>query len=189
MTTIDLSVLKDRRQRAIQRAREKNIIIPTYAQMKDPSKVPAKVKNELAKTGLWDVAPRNLFRITWHNEPKASGGGFRRRQLSRTAAQSHRGAGPHRRAGGQVVPHRGAQGRGGLRLPGAAAGDGPVRPVHAEGRLAVHRQLLPRRRLRLGPAGLHLHRHPAGRHEQGTLRLAGEDRRRDDQDARLRVRT
>ncbi len=76
MTTIDLSVLKDRRQRAIQRAREKNIIIPTYSQMKDPSKVPAKVKNELAKTGLWDVAPRNLFRITWHNEPKASGGAF-----------------------------------------------------------------------------------------------------------------
>jgi len=76
MTTIDLSVIKDRRQRAIQRAREKNIIIPTYAQMKDPSRVPAKVKAELSKTGLWDVAPRNLFRITWHNEPKASGGGF-----------------------------------------------------------------------------------------------------------------
>ena len=76
MTTIDLSVIKDRRKRAIQRAREKNIIIPTYAQMKDPSKVPAKVKQELSKVGLWDVAPRNLFRITWHNEPKASGGGF-----------------------------------------------------------------------------------------------------------------
>ena len=76
MTTIDLSVIKDRRKRAIQRAREKNIIIPTYAQMKDPSKIPAKVKQELAKTGLWDVAPRNLFRITWHNEPKDSGGGF-----------------------------------------------------------------------------------------------------------------
>jgi cysteine synthase len=76
MTTIDLSVIKDRRKRAIQRAREKNIIIPTYAQMKDPSKVPAKVKQELAKIGLWDVAPRNLFRITWHNEPKDSGGAF-----------------------------------------------------------------------------------------------------------------
>jgi len=76
MTTIDLSVIKDRRKRAIQRAREKNIIIPTYAQMKDPSKVPAKVKAELSKVGLWDVAPRNLFRITWHNEPKTSGGGF-----------------------------------------------------------------------------------------------------------------
>jgi len=68
MTTIDLSVIKDRRKRAIQRAREKNIIIPTYAQMKDPSKVPAKVKQELTKVGLWDVAPRNLFRITWKND-------------------------------------------------------------------------------------------------------------------------
>ncbi len=76
MTTIDLSVIKDRRKRAIQRAREKNIIIPTYAQMQDPSKVPAKVKRELAKIGLWDVHPRNLFRITWHNEPQESGGGF-----------------------------------------------------------------------------------------------------------------
>ena len=76
MTTIDLSVNKERRKRAIQRAREKNIVIPTYAQMKDPSKVPAKVKQDLAKTGLWDVAPRNLFRITWHNEPKDTGGGF-----------------------------------------------------------------------------------------------------------------
>jgi cysteine synthase A len=76
MPTIDLSVIKDRRKRAVQRARERNIIIPTYAQMKDPSRVPAKVKEELAKIGLWDVAPRNLFRITWHNEPKESGGGF-----------------------------------------------------------------------------------------------------------------
>ncbi len=76
MATIDLSVIKDRRKRAVQRARERNIIIPTYAQMKDPSRVPAGVKEELAKIGLWDVAPRNLFRITWHNQPKASGGGF-----------------------------------------------------------------------------------------------------------------
>ena len=76
MTTIDLSVNKGRRKRAVQRARERNIVIPTYAQMKDPSKVPAKVKKELAKIGLWDVAPRNLVRITWHNEPRASGGGF-----------------------------------------------------------------------------------------------------------------
>ena len=76
MTTIDLTIHKDRRARAIQRARERNIVIPTYAQMKDPSKVPAKVKEELAGIGLWDVHPRNLFRITWHNEPKSSGGGF-----------------------------------------------------------------------------------------------------------------
>ncbi len=34
---IDLTIDKKRRQRAIQQVREKNIIIPTYAQMKDPS--------------------------------------------------------------------------------------------------------------------------------------------------------
>ncbi len=76
MTTIDLTVHPDRRKRAIQRARERNIIIPTYAQMKDPAKIPAKIKAELAKIGLWDIHPRNLFRINWHNEDKSAGGGF-----------------------------------------------------------------------------------------------------------------
>jgi cysteine synthase len=44
--------------------------------MKDPSKIPTKVKESLKDVGLWDVDPRNLFRITWHNEPKVKGGGF-----------------------------------------------------------------------------------------------------------------
>jgi len=73
---IDLSVDKDRRKRAIKRVQEKNIIIPTYAQMRDPSRIPDKIKQELSGIGLWDVNPRNLFRITWHNTPKAQGGGF-----------------------------------------------------------------------------------------------------------------
>ena len=76
MTTIDLTIHKDRRLRAIQRARERKIVIPTFAQMKDPAKIPAKVKESLKGVGLWDVDPRNLFRITWHNEPKVKGGGF-----------------------------------------------------------------------------------------------------------------
>ena len=44
--------------------------------MKNPELVPARIKEELTAIGLWDVAPRNLFRITWQNEPKAKGGGF-----------------------------------------------------------------------------------------------------------------
>ena len=76
MTTIDLTIQKDRRARAIQRARERNIIIPTYAQMKDPTLIPDKIKEQLKGVGLWDIDPRNLFRITWKNEPKASGGQF-----------------------------------------------------------------------------------------------------------------
>jgi len=76
MTAIDLTIQPERRQRAIQRVRERNIIIPTFAQMKNPDLIPAKVKEELASIGLWDVNPRNLFRITWKNQPVARGGGF-----------------------------------------------------------------------------------------------------------------
>jgi cysteine synthase A len=73
---IDLSLDKSRRARAVQRARERNIVIPTFTQMKDPALIPLKVKEELACIGLWDVHPRNLFRITWHNQPAETGGGF-----------------------------------------------------------------------------------------------------------------
>ncbi len=76
MAKIDLSVYSDRRERAVKRARERSIIIPTYAQMKNPVLIPAKYKEELRGIGLWDLHPRNLFRITWKNEPVAKGGGF-----------------------------------------------------------------------------------------------------------------
>ena len=73
---IDLTVEKERRQRAIQRVRERNIVIPTFAQMKNPGLAPAGVKEKLGKVGLWDVNPLNLFRITWKNQPAAQGGGY-----------------------------------------------------------------------------------------------------------------
>ena len=78
MAKIDLTMHADRLQRTYQRVRERNIVIPTFAQMKNPALVPASVKNELANVGLWDLAPHNLFRITWHNQPVAAGGGFGR---------------------------------------------------------------------------------------------------------------
>jgi cysteine synthase A len=73
---IDLTIDRERRSFAIERVRERNIIIPTFAQMKDPSLIPDGVKQELIKIGLWDVNPRNLFRISWKNEPKSHFGGF-----------------------------------------------------------------------------------------------------------------
>jgi cysteine synthase len=76
MYKIDLTILNDRLERTLQRAQERNIIIPTFAQMRDPELIPAKYKNELTSIGLWDIHPRNLFRISWHNEPLPSGGGF-----------------------------------------------------------------------------------------------------------------
>jgi cysteine synthase len=73
---IDLSIDNKGLEKAVARARERNVVIPTLAQMQDPSKIPASVVERLRNVGLWDVNPLNLFRITWHNEPKEKGGGF-----------------------------------------------------------------------------------------------------------------
>jgi len=73
---IDLTINEEQLERAVARARERRIVIPTFAQMKDPSRVPQSIKNQLAKTGLWDIDSANLFRITWKNEPTSFGGGF-----------------------------------------------------------------------------------------------------------------
>ena len=69
-------MVKEGLENAVQRARERNIIIPTFAQQKNPALIPDNIKAELADIGLWDITPRNLFRITWKNEPTAHGGGF-----------------------------------------------------------------------------------------------------------------
>jgi cysteine synthase len=61
-------------QKAVDRYREKGIILPTFAQMQDPGLVPGKIKDKLKNIGLWDLHPLNLFRITWKNEPKQKGG-------------------------------------------------------------------------------------------------------------------
>ena len=63
-------------EKTIARARERNIILPTFAQQKDPSLVPAEISARLKDVGLWDMDPANLFRITWKNEPVEHGGGF-----------------------------------------------------------------------------------------------------------------
>ena len=76
MTKIDLSVNKESLDRTVERMRKQNIILPTFAQMKNPELIPGKIKDELRNVGLWDVHPRNLFRITWHNQPVEKGGGF-----------------------------------------------------------------------------------------------------------------
>jgi len=62
--------------RTIGRARERNIVLPTIAQQKDPSLVPGDIAERLKDVGLWDIDPANLFRITWKNEPVEHGGGF-----------------------------------------------------------------------------------------------------------------
>ena len=73
---IDLTVNERQLKQAVQRCRERNIVIPTFEQQKHPEKIPAEIRNDLKTIGLWDVNPRNLFRITWKNEPVSKGGQF-----------------------------------------------------------------------------------------------------------------
>jgi len=73
---IDLTVNKEQLERTIKRAIERNIIIPTFEEMKNPELVPDGVKNKLKNIGLWDINSYNLFRITWKNEPVKKGGLF-----------------------------------------------------------------------------------------------------------------
>ena len=61
---IDFSINKEGLLHNIEKARENNVIIPTIKQMQYPDTIPEKIKDKLSKTGLWDVDPVNLFRIT-----------------------------------------------------------------------------------------------------------------------------
>jgi cysteine synthase len=75
MRVID-QINEDVLRKTAERCRERNIIIPTFAQQKDPETIPESIKERLGEVGLWDVDPVNLFRITWKNEPLEKGGLF-----------------------------------------------------------------------------------------------------------------
>ncbi|MCR5826105.1 MAG: pyridoxal-5-phosphate-dependent protein subunit beta [Oscillospiraceae bacterium] len=74
MGKIDLTINKEGLRHNIEKARENNVIVPTFAQMEHPETIPGKIQDRLKDVGLWDVNPLNLFRITWKNEAKESGG-------------------------------------------------------------------------------------------------------------------
>ena len=73
---IDLRINEEKLERAIKRARDRNIIIPTLREQKTPDLIPEKIRQELKKIELWAFHPYNLFRITWKNDPVERGGGF-----------------------------------------------------------------------------------------------------------------
>lgn len=73
---IDLTIFEEQLDKTAKRCRERSIILPTFKQMKNPELIPVKIKEELKNIGLWDIHSRNLFRITWKNEPVEQGGLF-----------------------------------------------------------------------------------------------------------------
>ena len=62
------------RRRALERCRERGILIPTFAEMREPSAIDPAVVAALRGVVLQAVDPLNLFRITWRND--ANTGGF-----------------------------------------------------------------------------------------------------------------
>ena len=73
---INLEKHPDIIRKNVERCREKGILLPTFREMINPSLVSDDIKSKLRNVGLWDVNPANLYRITWHNEPKEKGGLF-----------------------------------------------------------------------------------------------------------------
>ncbi len=57
----------DALDRSVERCRAQGVRLPTFAQLADPSTVPASVKASLTGVGRDDAHPANLFRVHWHN--------------------------------------------------------------------------------------------------------------------------
>ena len=164
--------------RTIERFRERKILLPTFAQMRDPSSVPEKIKPPTKERR--PVGRRPGEPVSHHVEKRAD---RKRRpvqpgQLDRVSIGTHRRSSADHRPARQVLPDGCAQGRRRLWLSRAATRERPVRPDAAQSRLAEHRQLLPRRSVRLGARRLHARRHSARGNEPRAIRVAQGDRRR-----------
>ncbi len=73
---IDLTINPEILEKNVAYCREKQILLPTYEMMKHPEAIPSRIKEQLKTIGLWDLHSANLFRITWNNEQKDTGGLF-----------------------------------------------------------------------------------------------------------------
>jgi cysteine synthase len=65
----------ENRERAVARCRERGILLPTFAELRDPATAPPAVAARLRDVDLQAPDPLNLFRITWRNDPVTGGFG------------------------------------------------------------------------------------------------------------------
>lgn len=73
---INLTINQENQVRAVQRLKEKGILLPTFTQLRQPEQISEAVKDRLKEVGLWEINPLNLFRISWKNEPFETGGRY-----------------------------------------------------------------------------------------------------------------
>ena len=72
---------------SVKRFREEGIALPTFAQLADPSRIPASVQAALAGVDRDARDPLNLYRVHWYNRG-AGPGPDRRARAPRPAASS-----------------------------------------------------------------------------------------------------
>jgi len=60
---------RDVYRRTVDRFREAGIVLPTFAQLADPTTMPGRIAEDLAGVGPDDAHPLNLFRVHWFNGP------------------------------------------------------------------------------------------------------------------------
>jgi cysteine synthase len=67
--------LVDRRtyEHAVERFTEARIVLPTFAQLADPPRIPAPITAALSGVGPDEADPRNLFRVHWYNDAARTG--------------------------------------------------------------------------------------------------------------------
>ncbi len=59
--------------RTVERFREAKIVLPTFSQLADPSKVPDQIEAALASVQPDEPHPLNLFRVHWYNDQTRTG--------------------------------------------------------------------------------------------------------------------
>ena len=161
-------------ERTVARFREAKIVLPTFAELADPTTIAPAVRSSLAGVDPDAASPKNLFRVHWWNDDSRRE--HRERPgLRRAPELAHRRPGEDPRRPRRPLPDdRGAQGPRGVRVPRSADRDGAVRSDGAPSDLAVDRELLPRRRRHLAHPRLPRRRGAPGGDEPRALRVAGE---------------
>ncbi|NNF56170.1 MAG: pyridoxal-5'-phosphate-dependent protein subunit beta, partial [Acidimicrobiales bacterium] len=69
----DNIVDEDVLDRAVNRFKERNIKLPTFAQLANPSTISDEVTASLADVGPDDADAHNLYRVHWHNDWNRTG--------------------------------------------------------------------------------------------------------------------
>ena len=175
MSTFDLVpeiVDQEARRSAVGRLRAAQVILPTLAQLATPSRIPGELSADLDGVDPDEPRAANLFRVHWYNDARRRG----RAALPGYLELPEVLTGVKARivvALGCRFPLIGAHkvlAAYGCLVPRLVTGR--FDPAVHKARLALDRQLLPRRRRDLAHPRLPRRRRAAGRHEPRALRLA-----------------